>query len=66
MKVEMSKREQYAALAMQGMVSHPDAVQAMDIAAKQLGLSTATMTARTAFEIADAMLAESNRTSEVE
>ena len=57
----MSQRDWHAGLAMQGFVSNHENIRAMRAAAEQEGITIQAMVARTAYEMADAMLAERGR-----
>ena len=60
----MSLRDWHAGLAMQGFVSHPENLVAIRLSAEQSGITAPEMMARTAYGIADAMLAERDRQPE--
>ena len=57
----MSRRDWLAGVAMQGFVSHPENLVAIRLSAEQAGISAPAMMARTAYGMADAMIAESGR-----
>ena len=57
----MSRRDWLAGLVMQGFVSHPENLVAIRLSAEQSGISAPAMMAQTAYGMADAMIAESNR-----
>ena len=57
----MSRRDWLAGVAMQGFVSHPESLAAIRLTAEQAGIRAPDMMARTAYGMADAMIAESNR-----
>ena len=58
----MSLRDHFAGLAMQGFASDPQMAIGIRETAEQSGISTPEMMARTAYGLADAMIAERNRT----
>ena len=57
----MSRRDWLAGVAMQGFVSHPENLVAIRLSAEQAGITAPAMMARTAYGMADAMIAESGR-----
>ena len=58
----MSLRDHFAGLAMQALSAHPESLVAIRLSAEQAGITAPEMMARTAYGIADAMIAERNRT----
>lgn len=54
----LSKRELFAAMAMQGLLANPDVMIGMRDASKDLGMDSDALVAGTAREVADALLAE--------
>ena len=58
----MFLRDHFAGLAMQGFISDPQMSLAIREAAEQAGITAPEMMARTAYGLADAMIAERNRT----
>ena len=58
----MSLRDHFAGLAMQAFASDPQMAIGVREAAEQAGISAPDMMARTAYGLADAMIAERNRT----
>ena len=55
----MSRRDWLAGVAMQGFISHPENLVAIRLSAEQAGITAPAMLARTAYGMADAMIAES-------
>ena len=60
----MFLRDHFAGLAMQGFISDPQMSLAIREAAEQAGITAPEMMARTAYGLADAMIAERNRTGD--
>ena len=58
----MFLRDNFAGLAMQGFVSHPENLTGIRELADNAGITAPEMLARSAYGIADAMIAERNRT----